>query len=237
MRRKIWAVNYNQHIVFFTGAGMSVESGIPTYRGTGGVWKEYNYREYACQEAFERDPEKVWNFHDQRRQKIADCRPNRGHEIIAGTEKLFSRITVITQNIDGLHQRTGSTKVIELHGSIWRLYCRPTGRLIENFELPLENRCCHGEHYWRPDIVWFGDPLREENIREAVAAMESCDLFISIGTSAVVYPAAHLPLIAMKNGARTIEINPEETPLSSEYQEIYRQSASKALAEIFPEIR
>ncbi|HDJ28150.1 MAG TPA: NAD-dependent protein deacylase, partial [Proteobacteria bacterium] len=111
------------------------------------------------------------------------------------------------------------------------------GRLVENFELPLKNRRCHGEHYWRPDIVWFGDPLREENIREAVAAMESCDLFISIGTSAVVYPAAHLPLIAMKNGARTIEINPEETPLSSEYQEIYRQPASKALAEIFPEIR
>ncbi|MBN2331629.1 MAG: NAD-dependent deacylase [Deltaproteobacteria bacterium] len=225
-----------QHLVFFTGAGMSVESGIPTYRGAGGVWAQYRYQEYACQEAFEQNPEKVWDFHDQRREKIAGCQPNRGHRIIAAAETFYPRVTVITQNIDGLHQRAGSTRVIELHGSIWRLRCEATDEVVENFELPLGNRHTSAGTYWRPDIVWFGDPLREETINEAVAALGDCDLFLSIGTSAVVYPAARLPLIAMERGARTIEINPEATPLSQHYRESRRQKAAIALAELFPQL-
>ncbi len=225
-----------RHLVFFTGAGMSVESGIPTYRGSGGVWAQYNYREYACQEAFDRDPEKVWDFHDQRRKLIAGCQPNLGHRIIARAAACYPRVTVITQNIDGLHQRAGSREVIELHGSIWRLYCDVTGDTREDFSVPLANRRCHGDCYWRPDIVWFGDPLRQETIDAAVAALADCDLFLSIGTSAVVYPAARLPLIAIEGGAHTIEINPEATELSPLYRETRRQKASQALAELFPEL-
>ena len=224
-----------QHIVFFTGAGLSVESGIPTYRGQGGVWENYNYQEYACQEAFERDPEKVWDFHDKRRSMIKSCSPNPGHEIIAKVQQQHPRTTIITQNIDGLHQRAGARDVIELHGSIWRLHCPESDDIEENFEVPLKQKRCGTRSWWRPDIVWFGDPLREETIKAALNALQQCDLFLCIGTSAVVYPAAQMPQIAIDNGAETIEINPEETPISAIFSRRMRTSASRALKELFPE--
>jgi len=224
-----------QHIVFFTGAGLSVESGIPTYRGQGGVWENYNYQEYACQEAFANDPEKVWDFHDKRRAIIKSCSPNPAHEIIAKVQQQHPRTTIITQNIDGLHQRSGAQNVIELHGSIWRLRCPESGNLEENFETPLKQRKSTSKSWWRPDIVWFGDPLREETIQAALNALQQCDLFLCIGTSAVVYPAAQMPQIAIDNGAETIEINPEETPISALFKRRMQTSASHALKELFPE--
>ena len=224
-----------QHIVFFTGAGLSVESGIPTYRGQGGVWENYNYQEYACQEAFANDPEKVWDFHDKRRAIIKSCSPNPAHEIIAKVQQQHPRTTIITQNIDGLHQRSGAQNVIELHGSIWRLRCPESGNLEENFETPLKQRKSTSKSWWRPDIVWFGDPLREETIQTALNALQQCDLFLCIGTSAVVYPAAQMPQIAIDNGAETIEINPEETPISALFKRRMQTSASHALKELFPE--
>ncbi|MBN2233425.1 MAG: NAD-dependent deacylase [Deltaproteobacteria bacterium] len=223
-----------RHVVFFTGAGISVESGIPTYRGAGGVWSQYRYEDYACQEAFERDPEKVWDFHDRRREMIAACAPNDGHRIIAAAAGHYPRVTVITQNIDGLHQRAGSAGVIELHGSIWRIRDDTTGDIREDFSVPLARRQCGAGCWWRPDIVWFGDPLREDDIDRAVAALEDCDLFIAIGTSGAVYPAARLPLIAVERNIRAIEINPEPTPLSDTYPEVRRQPAAVALKELFP---
>ncbi|HIE06410.1 MAG TPA: hypothetical protein EYP64_00035 [Desulfarculaceae bacterium] len=117
----------SQNIVFFTGAGLSVESGIPTYRGQGGIWEDYNYQEYACQEAFASEPEKVWDFHDKRRAMIKSCDPNPAHRIIAEVQRRYPQTTIITQNIDGLHQRAGARNVIELHGSIWRLRCSESG--------------------------------------------------------------------------------------------------------------
>ncbi len=223
-----------QHIVFFTGAGLSAESGIPTYRGQGGVWENYNYQEYACQEAFARDPEKVWDFHDKRRAMIKNCNPNPAHEIIARVQQQHPRTSIITQNIDGLHQRAGAQNVIELHGSIWRLRCPNSGTSKENFEVPLRERKCNGNAWWRPDIVWFGDSLREETIKAALNALQQCDLFLCIGTSAVVYPAAQMPQIAIDNGAETIEINPEETPISTLFHRRMKTSASHALKELFP---
>ncbi len=223
-----------KRIVFFTGAGLSVESGIPTYRGSGGVWKQYNYQEYACEEAFIRDPEKVWDFHDQRRAMIADCQPNIAHKIIAEVQRRHPRTTIITQNIDGLHQRASARKVIELHGSIWRLRCPESGVIEDNFEVPLAERRCGRNSWWRPDIVWFGDALREETTDAALRALRQCDLFLCIGTSAVVYPAARMPQIAVDNGAETIEINPEKTPISPLFQRCMRSSAGPALAELFP---
>jgi len=116
-----------QRIVFFTGAGMSAESGVPTYRGKGGVWARYDYEDYACQEAFDRDPARVWEFHNRRRKAVGACQPNTGHHLIAACEKQVSQVTVVTQNIDGLHQRASSSSVIELHGSLWRVRDSETG--------------------------------------------------------------------------------------------------------------
>lgn len=228
-------LNKYKRIVFFTGAGTSVESGIPTYRGAGGVWKDYNYQDYACQEAFLRNPEKVWDFHDRRRALIKSCEPNRAHRIMVEIQKLRPKTSIITQNIDGLYQRAGANRVIELHGSIWRLRSQEKGLLVENFETPLKERKCDDNAWWRPDIVWFGDPLNQATINTALKCLEKCDLLICIGTSAVVYPAAHMPEIAVNNGADTIELNPEKTPISHLFQRCIRDSASQALTALFPE--
>lgn len=218
-----------RRIVFFTGAGMSAESGVPTYRGRGGIWHEYNYEDYACQEAFERDPEKVWDFHDKRRATTGACAPHRGHELIAALERARPSTWIITQNIDGLHQRAGSEHVLELHGSLWRVRCDRCGVVFESREVPVASRrhAC-GEHL-RPDIVWFGDMLRLDTVREAIRRAQECDVFVSVGTSAVVFPAAEMPLYAKQRGARLIEVNPEETPLSEAYDVCLRTPASEAL--------
>ncbi len=224
-----------KRIVFFTGAGISAESGIPTYRGTGGVWKDYNYQDFACQEAFLINPEKVWDFHDRRRALIKSCKPNQAHKIIAKIQHHQPKTRIITQNIDGLHQRAGASRVTELHGSLWRLRSQENGLIVENFETPLKERKCGESAWWRPDIIWFGDSLNQETINTALRALEKCDLLICIGTSAVVYPAAQMPEIAVNNGADTIEINPETTPISHLFQRCLRDSASRALSSLFPE--
>lgn len=213
-------------IVFFTGAGMSAESGVPTYRGAGGIWREYDHRRYACQDAFDRDPAGVWEFHNYRRELVARCDPNPGHALVARCEALRPRVTVVTQNIDGLHQLAGSKRVIELHGSLWRARC--DGERLESRDVPFEAERDDGK-WWRPDIVWFGDMLDAGNIDAAAAAIADCDLLVSIGTSAVVYPAARLPLIAREHGATLVEINPEETPVSHAYHHRLRTTASAGL--------
>lgn len=221
-----------ERIVFFTGAGMSAESGVPTYRGKGGIWKEYDYQEYACQEAFERHPERVWEFHNYRRQLVSRCAPNEGHRTIARVLAQKPGASVVTQNIDGLHQLSGASRVIELHGSLWRLRCA-CGATDERRDAPLEEPFCPTcGGYWRPAIVWFGDRLDGATIEAAAAAIAGCDLLVSIGTSAVVYPAAELPLIARRSGATLVEINLEDTPMSSAYDVCLRGTASAVLAEL-----
>lgn len=217
-------------IVFFTGAGMSAESGIPTYRGEGGVWTQYKWQEYACQDAFERDPEKVWDFHDVRRKTVAACAPNAGHVAIAAVQRDKPATVVVTQNIDGLHQLAGATAVTELHGSLWRVRCDSERTIREDRSAPIAARKCACGAYLRPDIVWFGDSLDPANIRRASEALVGCDLLVSVGTSGVVYPAAELPRLAMKGGAVTVEINPEDTPVSDLYQHRLRGKASEMLA-------
>jgi NAD-dependent deacetylase len=219
-----------QRIVFFSGAGMSAESGVPTYRGKGGVWSEYNYQEYACQQAFDRDPEKVWDFHDKRRVTVAACLPNQGHEIVAVVQRDNPATAIVTQNIDGLHQRAGARSVIELHGSLWRVRCAAERTVTEDRSAPITRRTCACGAYLRPDIVWFGDMLDPRVIERATEALEGCDLLVSIGTSGVVYPAAEMPRIAMERGATTVEINPEDTPVSDLYQHRLRGKASEMLA-------
>jgi NAD-dependent deacetylase len=219
-------------IVFFTGAGMSAESGVPTYRGKGGIWKEYDYEKYACQEAFDEAPERVWEFHNYRRQLVARCEPNAGHRLVARVLEKKPGAVVVTQNIDGLHQRAGASRVTELHGNLWRLRC-VCGARDERRDAPLaETRCPRCGKHWRPDIVWFGDMLDPANIRAALSAIEGCQVLVSIGTSAVVYPAAEMPLRASKAGALLIEINPEDTPLSDAFDIRLRGGASAMLAEL-----
>jgi NAD-dependent deacetylase len=230
-------------IVFFTGAGMSAESGVPTYRGKGGIWKEYDYESCACQRAFERDPEHVWEFHNYRRELVGKCAPNDGHRLVARCEAVLPSVTVVTQNIDGLHQLAGSTKVLELHGSLWKLRCDRCGWRGEDRSAPVEDVLCpvcktsraasdDEPVYKRPDIVWFGDNLRMDVIELVGDALVACDLLVAIGTSAVVYPAADMPLIAKRAGARLVEINLEDTPMSSIYDTRMRTTATEALAQL-----
>ena len=223
-------------IVFFTGAGISAESGVPTFRGKGGIWKEYDYQNCACESAFARDPEHVWEFHNYRRDLVAKCAPNRGHEIIAEAEAsdAIAQVSVVTQNIDGLHQVAGSESVIELHGSLWRTRCDRCGSdPVVDRSAPLEQLHCACGAYKRPDIVWFGDMLDHTNISRAKQVLHGCDLLVSVGTSAVVYPAAEMPLLAKQSGATLVEINPESTPLSHAYDVHMRGPATAMLAQMW----
>lgn len=222
-------LNDFERIVFFTGAGLSAESGIPTYRGKGGIWHKYNYEDYACQRAFDRDPNKVWDFHDKRREMMGSTEPNEGHRIIAEVQQKKPGTWIVTQNVDGLHQRAGAIDVIELHGSMWRVRCDTCEVIRDNDEVPLQNRQCPCGTYWRPDIVWFEDPLDARTIQAAQKAIAQSDLLVSVGTSGVVFPAAQLPQIAVRCGATCVEINPEETPVSGWYQHHLRGPASEML--------
>lgn len=220
-------------VVFFTGAGMSAESGVPTYRGAGGIWKEYDYRRYACQQAFLSDPAAVWEFHNYRRGLVAACAPNLGHRIVARAPRRCGSVTVVTQNIDGFHALAGSENVIELHGNLWRVRCDTCRVMKQDGPAPREQLRCDGcGGWWRPDIVWFGDFLNDRNLSAAQAVISSCDLFVSVGTSAVVYPAAHLPEFARKAGAVRVEINPDETPASELYDVHLRGPATEMLTRL-----
>ena len=217
-------------IVFVTGAGISQESGIPTFRGTDGLWRKYDPMQLATIDAFYDDPKLVWEWYEDRRKNILQAKPNPGHSAIAELEK-YKEVTVLTQNIDGLHQRSGSTKVLELHGSIIRIKCSvcnfkdniPTGF----DELP--PKCSSCNNILRPDVVWFGESLPQDVWNQAIFEAESCDVMIIVGTSLVVSPANTLPVYAKQNNALLVEVNPEETIMSSEMDLSLKMTSAKAL--------
>lgn len=220
---------FNQ-IVFFTGAGMSAESGVPTYRGRGGIWNEYKWEEYACESAFITNPEGVLDFHELRRIEALKCNPHKGHEIISQLQNKNLSIHIVTQNIDGMHQRANSKNVIELHGSIWRMRCESDGLIIEDLDQgKYHKRHCKCGNWLRPDIIWFQDMLDQNTVEMATNIISTCDLFVSIGTSALVWPAAGYPKLAKSSGAYCVEVNPEETEVSYLYNETIRLKASEAL--------
>jgi NAD-dependent deacetylase len=225
--------NSYKTIVFFTGAGMSQECGVPTYRGRGGIWDNYRYEDYACQDAFDRNPDKVIEFHEIRRKAISACTPHEGHRILAGLERDHPGVWIVTQNIDGMHQRAGNKRVLELHGSIFRVRCSVHG-VTEDPGVTYQRTICGlcGNRL-RPDIVWFGDMLDPEVVSNAVSLISTCDLFVSVGTSAVVWPAAGFPDYARTNRALTVEINPEATARSGMYDIAVRDKASNALKALF----
>ena len=210
-----------RQVTVLTGAGTSAESGVPTFReAQTGLWARFRPEDLATPGAFRANPQLVWDWYQWRRGLVSEAEPNPGHYALADIETSFtyhaSRFTLITQNVDGLHQRAGSQNVIELHGNINRTKCSQCGKIVSDWVEP-DNpppRCPHCGGLLRPDVVWFGESLPPEAIQTAWQAAENCDVFFSIGTSAVVQPAASLPSIARQNGAVLVEVNPSPTPLT-----------------------
>jgi NAD-dependent deacetylase len=207
-------------ITVLTGAGVSAASGVPTFRGAEGLWKSYSPQELATPEAFERDPKLVWEWYDWRRGLIAKCRPNPAHEILALWSRRYSGFTLITQNVDGLHEKAGTRNVIRFHGSIWEVFCwngcksSPSRWVYEAVPIPsIPPPCPYCGGLIRPGVVWFGEGIDREVLQASAAALD-CDVFMTVGTSALVYPAAGLVSEAHGRGAFTVEINLELTPAS-----------------------
>jgi NAD-dependent deacetylase len=210
------ALRSAQFVVVVTGAGVSAESGIPTFRDAmDGLWAKFRPEDLATPEAFARDPATVTRWYDERRQRCAGVKPNAGHFALAKLERRCAKFSLITQNVDRLHQAAGSRNVVELHGTLWVWRCVQCGTEREERGIFSEYppRCvCGGSR--RPAVVWFGEALPEDAIAMAYRDAETCDLFFSIGTSAVVYPAADLAHAARRSGAKVVEINAQATPLT-----------------------
>lgn len=215
-----------------TGSGISAESGIPTFRGKEGLWKQYRAEELASPQAFADNPAMVWGWYDWRRGLIASKQPNPGHRVLTEWESIFPEFTLITQNIDGLHQKSGSHNVIELHGSIWKLRCLEEGIITENHDPHLEElppRCPQCGALLRPHVVWFGEALDMNLLQTSIEQASESDVILVVGTSAAVYPAAAIPFSAAEAGARLVEINPEHTPLSEYADWSFRGKAGEVL--------
>ncbi len=207
-------------VTVLTGAGVSAASGVPTFRGAGGLWRQHRPEDLATPEAFARDPELVWEWYDWRRQLVARCEPNPAHMVIAAWSRAFERFVLVTQNVDGLHERAGTQHTLRFHGSIWDLQCwRQCGRTLTRWEdrttplLERPPRCPACGDLARPGVVWFGEPIDPAVLERSIEAT-ACDVFLTVGTSALVHPAAALVARAKDLGAFTAEINLEPTPAS-----------------------
>lgn len=221
-------------LLVLTGSGVSAESGIATFRGPGGLWKDVNPLEIATPEAYARDPKRVWEWYEARRAQIREAEPNRAHRALARLETRVPSFTLATQNVDRLHQKAGSRRVLELHGSLWVVRCTAgCGEWEDWHELAdLPYRCPRCDAGARPGVVWFGEALPAEVWREAAEAADSCDLVLVAGTSALVHPAAALPLRARERGRPVAEVNPEVTELTPLATWSVRAGAGDALEEL-----
>jgi len=206
-----------RNVTVLTGAGISADSGVPTFRGADGLWRTYRAEDLATPEAFARNPRLVWEWYNWRRELIATKSPNPAHYAIVELERRHEHFWLITQNVDGLHRAAGSQRLSEIHGNSWKVRCTGCGVISENREIPLPilPTCglCHA--LLRPHIVWFGESLWEEDLRRCDEALRACNLLLVIGTSGVVYPAAGFASVAKEVGALVIEINLDSTPQSN----------------------
>jgi NAD-dependent deacetylase len=220
-------------VAVLTGAGVSAESGIPTFRSNGGYWRTHRFEDLATPQGFRRDPKFVWEWYEERRRAVAKAIPNAGHLALAELERRVEAFTLVTQNVDGLHDLAGSKNVIRLHGDIWVLRCLGCGReRVDRAALSELPPYCECGSMMRPGVVWFGEMLPEGAIKRATEAVRQADAVIVAGTSARVYPAAGLIPLAIQRGAAVIEINPEET----EYSDGVTFSLRGASAEILPRL-
>jgi len=212
------ALRAARRLTVLTGAGVSAESGVPTFRDAQtGLWAKYRPEDLATPEAFRRNPRLVWEWYAARRARLEEVAPNPGHVAMVELEQLAPEFLLVTQNVDGLHQRAGSHRVVELHGNITRTKCFDENVVVEQWSQDgsVPPRCPHCGGWLRPDVVWFHEMLPAGAFARAEAASRACDLFVSIGTSALVHPAASLPLAALERGAVLVEINPQPTPLTA----------------------
>ncbi|MCG3129909.1 MAG: NAD-dependent protein deacylase Sir2 [Phycisphaerae bacterium] len=226
-----------------TGAGVSAESGLSTFRGAGGLWEGSPVQEVAHPEGFAHDPDRVWRFYNARRLNLLKCDPNPAHHALVQLAHCCPRLSLITQNVDGLHRRAGSRNVLELHGNIWLNTCTQCtsaehveARWRASSDPPEESRisprCGICGALLRPGVVWFGEHLPSEALHEAEHAVRSCDVMLVVGTSSVVYPAAALARVALGGGAFVIEINVERTPLSDAADAVLSGKAGVVLPEL-----
>jgi len=225
-------------VTVVTGAGVSAASGIPTFRGAGGLWKKFRPEELATPQAFARDPATVWEWYAWRRELVARAKPNRAHEVLAGWSRRFPEFTLVTQNVDGLHERAGTRGVVRYHGSLWEVgcaeSCAESPRRWADDRVPFPEmppRCPHCGGLLRPGVVWFGEPIDPEAHARAVEALD-CDVCLVVGTSAVVYPAAGLAAEARRRGAFAAEINPETTEASARLDVAIAEKAEVALEQL-----
>jgi NAD-dependent protein deacetylase/lipoamidase len=205
-----------QRVLVLTGAGVSAESGVPTFRGPQGLWRSFRPEELATPEAFARDPALVWEWYAWRRETVGSCRPNAAHRALVALESRAAQFLLATQNVDGLHGLAGSQRLVELHGSLWRVRCTGCAEVVTRREAIVEvpPRCRCGA-LLRPDVVWFGEALPRPALERAFAAAREAEVVLVVGTSSLVHPAAAIPEAALFAGACVIEVNPEPTPLSS----------------------
>ena len=223
-----------KNVVFFTGAGISAESGIPVFRGKDGIWNKLKPEELANFNAFLKNPELVWEWYQHRKKVISESKPHAGHMAIAEMENYVPEVKVITQNIDNLHKRAGSKTVYELHGNIERNYCIKCKRVYQEEDLPFKGKTprCDCGGLIRPDVVWFGEYLPQDQFNASYSAAENADMFFVVGTSAIVYPAASLIYKAKESGAYLVEINIERTEISP----IVHSSLFGKAGEVLPQI-
>lgn len=205
-----------QRVVALTGAGVSAESGVPTFRDAQtGLWSRYRAEDLATPEAFHRDPVLVWNWYAWRRELVEAVAPNPAHRALAALEQRLPGFHLVTQNVDGLHRRAGSRRLLELHGDLFLTLCSAEGVPVEGWQPDgAPPRCPRCNAPLRPGVVWFGEMLPEQVLSRAFTLSAECDIFLSVGTSSLVQPAASLPLCAQEAGALVVEINPNPTPLS-----------------------
>ncbi|WP_099210803.1 NAD-dependent protein deacetylase [Thermococcus henrietii] len=232
--------------IAFTGAGISAESGVPTFRGSNGLWKRYRPEELATPEAFDRDPRLVWEFYRWRMRRILDAKPNPAHYALAELERMGVLKAVITQNVDDLHREAGTRNPIELHGNIFRVRCtscpyrenlKESGRVhefVDSKDLP---RCPRCGSLLRPDVVWFGEALPRGTLEEAFRLAEKADAVIVVGTSGVVYPAAYIPYIVKEHGGRVIEVNVERSGITPIADVFLRGKAAEVLPKLVELVR
>ena len=224
----------SKQVAALTGAGISAESGVPTFRDKDGLWEKFKPEELANFNAFIKNPDLVWEWYQHRRRVVSEVLPNAGHYALVEMENYYPEFLLITQNVDGLHRRAGSEKVQELHGNIQRNFCIDCKTNYEDLPEFKDNEAprCKCSGLIRPDVVWFGEMLPEGAMMAAAEAAENCDLFFSIGTSALVYPAASLPEIAKNHGAYLVEINPNPTATSIYADELIEEKSGVALPEL-----
>lgn len=204
-------------VTVLTGAGISADSGVPTFRGTDGLWKNFRPEELATPDAFARDPKLVWEWYNWRRELLSTTTPNAAHHALSELEQRITDFWLITQNVDGLHAQAGSKNLSEIHGNIWKVRCTDCGRVTDNREVPIvyPPTCGQCSGLLRPHIVWFGESLNHDDLNNSFTALQQCEILLVVGTSGVVYPAASFASVAKGHGALVVEVNLDSTPNSS----------------------